>query len=77
MVEAFNKSIVDKSNAIKSEDTSINIKEYIINIRNKYYPDLDISFMEFFMDMYDNNESISAELLSTYGVLSIKPFLIH
>jgi hypothetical protein len=73
MSDKLNKLIVDRSNAIKSENTSVTIKEYIINIRNKYYPDLDISFMEFFMDMYDNNESISAELLAIYGVLSIKP----
>lgn len=65
--------ITDKSNNLLKEDTNIPIKEYIINIRNKYYPDLDISFMDFFMDMYMNNTPISAELLSDYGVLSIKP----
>jgi len=62
-----------QSNAIMSENTDVPIKEYIVNIRDKYYPDIDISFMDFFMEMYDSNELISAELLAEYRVLSIKP----
>lgn len=72
MSESLNNQILNRSNDIKAENTGIPIKEYIVNIRNKYYPDLDISFMDFFMDMYTNNESVSAELLATYGVLKIK-----
>jgi hypothetical protein len=31
---------------ISSEDINVPIKEYIINVRNKYYPELDITFMD-------------------------------
>lgn len=72
MSETMNNQILDKSHDIKSENTNIPIKEYIVNIRNKYYPDLDISFMDFFMEMYNSDDLISTELLSTYGVLSIR-----
>lgn len=61
MSEFLNNKIMNKSNDIMSENTGIPIKQYVVNIRNKYYPDLDISFMDFFMDMYVNNESISAD----------------
>lgn len=51
MSQKLNEQILKRSNAIKQESTDMTIKEYITLIRNKYYPDLDMSFMDFFMDM--------------------------
>jgi len=73
MTDIINSKMNSQSNAIMSENTDVPIKEYIVNIRDKYYPDIDISFMDFFMEMYKSNELISVELLSIYGVLNIKP----
>jgi hypothetical protein len=60
------------STSIANEPTDMPISQYITNIRDKYNSNLDLSFMEFFMSMYDTNELVSAELLAKYGVLSIK-----
>lgn len=72
-MQSLNEQILKRSDAIKQENTNMAIKDYIKLVRDKYYPELDISFIDFFMDMYEKNKSISAELLATYGVLSIKP----
>lgn len=62
-----------KYNMISSEPTDMPIIEYITYIRNKYYPDMDISFMKFFMSMYKTKQPVRADLLADYGVLSILP----
>ena len=54
-------------------DTNVPIKEYIINARNLYNKTLDLSFMDFFMDMYGSKNLVSVELLATYGVLNNRP----
>jgi hypothetical protein len=59
--------------SIANEPTNMPISQYITNIRDKYNPNLDLSFMDFFMGMYDTSSLVSAELLAKYGVLSIKP----
>jgi len=67
---------MEKSHDIKNESIKdMNIIEYIKFIRNKYYPNIDISYMESFMNMYkDNIEEfcISSDELASAGILSIR-----
>jgi len=67
---------MEKSHDIKNESIKdMNIIEYIKFIRNKYYPNIDISYMESFMNMYkDNIEEfcISSDELVSAGILSIR-----
>lgn len=52
------------------------IMEYVRMIRNKYYPEIDISFLDLYMTLFTNDNPtnkfyISSDMLATYGVLSI------
>jgi hypothetical protein len=65
--------VTTPSTSIANEPTNMPLIQYITNIRDKHNPNLDISFMEFFISMYDTDDTlVSAELLADYGVLSIK-----
>ena len=49
------------------------IIEFVKHVRNKYYPDMDISFMELFMNMVGVDDFIvCSDELAKYGILSIK-----
>ena len=54
---------------------NMSIIDFIRYIQHKYYPDMDISFMEKFMAMRNHKEEyiISSDELAKYGVLSIPP----
>lgn len=53
--------------------------EYVKYIQHRYYPDMNINFMEFFMSMYmDGNKfCISSDALADYNVLSVKSGKLH
>ena len=56
---------------INNNKTDVTIKDYIINIKNMFYPDMDISFMDFFMNLVGNNNiCISQQKLIDYSVIS-------
>ena len=40
-IDDYNKYLIDNNK------TDVTIKDYIINIKNMFYPDMDLSFMEF------------------------------
>ena len=47
--------------------------DFIRYIQRKYYPDIDISFMDTFMNMLETEDHIiSSDELAKYGILSIK-----
>ena len=69
----------DTSGTMGIENEPINgmtIIEYVKYIRDKYYPDIDISYMDAFMKMYDNPDKkgycICSDELANAGILSIR-----
>lgn len=72
LINEFDSYLINDSIDLSTEPVNVPIIEYMNNIRNKYYPDMDISFMEFFMSMVKDKRSINADKLAEYGVLSIK-----
>jgi len=70
----------NQSSMLGIENEPINdltIIEYVKHIRNKYYPDMDIEFMNSYMSLIKNDTPndkyyISSDKLAEYGVLSIK-----
>jgi hypothetical protein len=64
--------------SIETEEVNnMTIVEFVKYIQKKYYPDLDISFMDFYMSLHQDNDSenkfiISSDNLAHYGILSIK-----
>jgi len=51
------------------------IVEYVKHIQSKYYPELDIAYIDAFMKIYDdpdnNGYCINSDELSSAGILSI------
>lgn len=49
----------------------LTIIDYVKMIRSKYYPEMDISFLDRYMSLIGDKYYISSDMLATYGVLSI------
>ena len=58
---------------IINNKTDVTIKEYIVNIKNMFYPDMDISFMDFFMSLVGKKDiCVRMQKLIDYDVLEKK-----
>ena len=63
-IESYNQWLVESQ-------TLLAIKEYIMNVRNMFYPTLDISFMDEFMDLCTRTDfCIKHSSLIRYGVVN-------
>ena len=64
-INDYNKYLIDNNK------TDVTIKDYIINIKNMFYPDMDISFMEFFMSIVNIKEiCVPIQKLIDFEVIS-------
>ena len=64
-VDNYNKYLINNNK------TDVTIKDYIINIKNMFYSDMDISFMEFFMSLVGKKEiCVPMQKLIDYEVIS-------
>jgi len=74
LVESKNpfESIEDYNQWLVESQTLLAIKEYIMNVRNMFYKNVDISFMDEFMDLCTRTDfCINAnEMFPKYGVVS-------
>ena len=58
---------------INNNKTDVTIKDYIVNIKNMFYSDMDLSFMEFFMSLVDKKDiCVSMQKLIDFKVISKK-----
>jgi hypothetical protein len=60
---------------LNTNETEINICNYVSEFRNSVCPDVDISHMQYFLQLHQDPTFINADLLGPqkFGVLSIQP----